>query len=236
MTTESEKQERPHPSAERLGFPGRNPGRQVDTTGVILAGGRARRMGGRDKGLLPMAGRAMIEYVIDALTPQVTETLINANRSLDEYARFGHRVVADDLPDFSGPLAGMASAMAAADTTYIAVVPCDSPLLAPDLVARLHRALRQADAELAVAHDGERMQPVFALLPTALLDDLHDFLAGGERKIDQWYTRRRMALADFSDLPDMFINVNTPEQLSRLTARLGSTAPVTGGTQSGGRP
>ncbi len=191
-----------------------------DITGVVLAGGRARRMGGRDKGLVELAGRPMVEYVLDALVPQVAAVLINANRSHARYAAYGCDVVADGFGDFSGPLAGMASAMAYATTPFILTVPCDTPLLPAALAQRLSAALGAQGADLAVAHDGERMQPVFALLRVALLADLRRALEAGERKIDRWYGAHRVALADFSDVPEAFVNVNSPEELDTLGTRL----------------
>ncbi|MEJ2760549.1 MAG: molybdenum cofactor guanylyltransferase MobA [Gammaproteobacteria bacterium] len=189
-------------------------------TGVILAGGEARRMGGRDKGLIEIAGRPMVEYVIEALRPQVGALLINANRSRERYARFGYPVVADEFDGYNGPLAGMASCMRVAATDYIATLPCDSPNIPPDLVARLFLRLREEQADIGVAHNGERMQPVFSLIRCALLDSLLDYLNGGERKIDRWFERHATAVVDFSDRPDTFINVNTPEDVAKMEATL----------------
>lgn len=188
----------------------------AEVTGVVLAGGRARRMGGQDKGLIELAGRPLVEHALAALGPQVAALMINANRNLERYRAYGHPVVADRVGDFSGPLAGMASALERATTGWIVTVPCDSPNVPADLVARLLAARAREDAELAVAHDGERLQPVFALLDRALLPSLEGFLAEGERKIDRWYARHRYARADFSDHPEAFLNANTPQDLERL--------------------
>ena len=193
----------------------------ADITAVVLAGGRARRMGGDDKGLVTLAGRCMIEYVVDALRPQVATLIVNANRNQARYAALtGLPVVADDVGDFAGPLAGMASAMAHARTALLLSVPCDSPLVAPDLAARLHAALAADGADIAVARDRERMQPVFALLRTDLLADLRAALAAGERKIDRWYATHRLVEVDFSDRESMFLNINTPQERDDLAARM----------------
>lgn len=189
-------------------------------TGVLLAGGRAQRMGGQDKGLVPVAGRPMAAWVLEALRPQVAAVIINANRNRESYAGFGHPVVADALEGYCGPLAGMASAMAAAETPYILTAPCDSPFLPGDLAARLYRALEVQQAEIAAAHDGERLQPVFALLATDLRASLEAYLAAGERKIDRWFQTRRLAVVDFSDQPRTFLNLNTPEELAAVEAQL----------------
>ncbi len=192
----------------------------AEITGVILAGGKARRLNGRDKGLEPFSGRPLVEWVVAALAPQVGGLLINANRNQETYGRLGYPVIADRLDDFQGPLAGFASAMAAANTPWILTVPCDGPFLAPDLAARLVAALAQDDAELAVASDGRRMQPVHALLPVALAPSLAAFLAEGERKIDRWYARHRVALADLSDRPESFANLNTEADAAELARGL----------------
>jgi molybdenum cofactor guanylyltransferase len=197
-----------------------------DLTGLILAGGQARRMGGVDKGLIEIAGRPMIEHVLDALRPQVGEFMINANRNLERYARYGCRVLPDSQSGYLGPLAGVASALAAIRSDYLLTVPCDSPLLAPDLAACMCEALDRQRADLAVAHDGERQQPVFLLLSKSLRADLEDYLAGGGRKIDLWFARHRLAEADLSHRRDSFINVNDPAERQRVEALLLSGEPA----------
>ena len=177
-------------------------------------------MNGEDKGLIELNGRPMIDYVLDIVRPQAAAVLINANRNHQRYAAFGQRVISDGISGFQGPLAGMASAMQAAETPFIACVPCDGPLLPDDLVVRLHAACADEDAEIAVAHDGKRMQPVFALLKCELLSSLQAFLQAGERKIDQWYAQHGVALVDFSNDPDIFLNINTPAERDALSARL----------------
>ncbi|MFQ5995855.1 MAG: molybdenum cofactor guanylyltransferase MobA [Acidiferrobacterales bacterium] len=189
-------------------------------TGVVLAGGRARRMGGIDKGLLTLNGRPMIEHVLDVLRPQVDNIIINANRNQERYQAFGYEVVPDKVGEYFGPLAGMASAMEATSTKYILTVPCDSPLISDDLTARLYAALLDNNAEIAVAHDGERMQPVFALLQRDLLSSLVTYLDSGERKIDRWFDKHRVAVCLFEDRPEMFTNVNSPEERTALEAKL----------------
>lgn len=195
-----------------------------DITGLVLAGGQARRMGGVDKGLVPLAGRPMIAHVLAALRPQVGAILVNANRHPDEYAAFGYPLVADRHEGFLGPLAGLAAGLDAADTEYVVTVPCDSPLLGPDLVARLARALLESGADLSYAHDGRR-HPVFALVRRRLRADLETYLAAGGRKIDRWFERHRHVAADFSDCPETFLNVNSPEEREALEARLAEGAP-----------
>lgn len=189
-------------------------------TGVILAGGRARRMGGVDKGLVPVSGRPMIEYVLDVVTPQVAGVIINANRNLAHYASYGHAVIADAFGDFAGPLAGMASCLPQVRTDFMLTVPCDSPFVPTMLASRLLEQLRGDRAEICFAHDGNRAQPVFALIQAHLLASLRDFLDRGGRKIDLWYAEHRAVSADFSDQASAFINVNTPEEVREIESRL----------------
>lgn len=190
-------------------------------TGVILAGGQGRRMGGRDKGLVDFQGRPLIEWVLAVVEPQVEAVLINANRNQARYGDYGHPVVTDALGDYQGPLAGFAAAMARVDTPLMLTVPCDGPMLPGDLAARLRAGLEAGQAEIAVAHDGDRMQPVYALLRTDLLPSLEAFLGEGERKIDRWYARHRMVTVDFSDRPETFANLNSPEDRRALERAAG---------------
>lgn len=195
-------------------------------SGLVLAGGLARRMGGIDKGLVVLAGKPMIEHVLAGLAPQVGRVLINANRNLEQYGGYGYEVVSDTLEGYLGPLAGALSALEVIDTEFLLTVPCDSPLVAPDLAGRMYAALRSGQADLAVAHDGRRQQPVFLLLKRGLAADLEAYLASGERKIDRWFARHRVAEADLSDRPDSFINVNEPEEKQRLEALILSKPPA----------
>lgn len=187
---------------------------QGELSGMILAGGQGRRMGGRDKGLEPFAGRPLVAHVIERLEGRVAEVMINANRHLDAYRALADRVVIDAEDGFQGPLMGIYSGLRAATTPWLVVAPCDSPALPGDLVARLVAGVGGAD--IAVAHDGERLHPVVALLRTALADDLAEALAAGERKIDRWYARHAWCEVDFSDCPGAFANLNTDDEKRRL--------------------
>ena len=190
-----------------------------DLTGMVLAGGEGRRMGGRDKGLEPFAGLPLVGHVVKRLEGQVAELLINANRNADAYRFFADRVIADVVMDgaeggFKGPLMGIYSGLRAAKTPWLLVAPCDSPALPDDLVARMVQGVGQHD--IAVAFDGERLHPVVALLRTSLADDLAATLAVGERKIDRWYARHNWCKVDMSDCPDAFANLNTEEEKLHL--------------------
>jgi len=201
-----------------------NPPYPVDSiTGLVLAGGQGRRMGGEDKGLVMLAGQPMVAHVLAVLRPQVGPMLVNANRNHARYAAFGHPVITDEMDGYQGPLAGVLAGLRHCSTEFLVTAPCDAPLVAPDLVARLHAALDAAGAELAVASDGERLQPVFLLLRASLASSLEAYLAGGGRKIDGWFGQLRVAEADFSDASDTFVNVNDPGERQRVEARLVST-------------
>lgn len=197
-------------------------------TGVVLAGGRGRRMGGEDKGLIRFRGRPLVSYALEALDSVAGHILINANRNREAYARFGYPVVSDRTDSFDGPLAGLLSTMRAAETPYVLTVPCDSPLVTGRLLERLCRTMQETGAELCAAHDGKRLHPVFLLAERSLADSLDRYLASGQRKVDLWFEQHRLALADFSDHPELFANINTPEELAALesTISTGATAPI----------
>lgn len=185
-------------------------------TGVILAGGLGRRMGGIDKGLQDLRGRPMAAWVVERLAPQVDELLINANQNGERYAAFGYPVVADRIAGFAGPLAGLHSALSTASHPLVATAPCDSPFLPADLVARLSAALATAGAELAVARTFAQVHPVFCLCRRTLLPHLTAFLESGGRKIDLWYSTLQVVEVAFDDEADAFENINTRDELARF--------------------
>jgi molybdenum cofactor guanylyltransferase len=188
----------------------------TEITGLVLAGGQGSRMGGVDKGLQLFGGRPMVAHVIERLAPQVDEILINANRNPQAYADFGHRVIADEIEGFAGPLAGFERGLAHAAHQLVVTVPCDSPFLPRDLVARLLTAMREAEIDLAVARTGAQPHPVFCLMRRGVHASLRDFLASGQRKIDRWYSQLRVVEVPFDDEADAFLNINTREELARL--------------------
>ncbi len=194
-------------------------------TGVILAGGQARRMHGQDKGLLKLNNSSLISLIIDRFEGQVGTILINANRNLDEYGQFKYPVISDTLSGYCGPLAGIASALQNCKTDYLVTVPCDSPFIPQDLVMRLAASMQEQQADISVAMTGERMQPVFSMIKTDLLASLQSYLSSGERKIDKWFSQHPLAETDFSDQPEAFMNINTPEQLRQVEIQLQSATP-----------
>ncbi|MEO7051805.1 MAG: molybdenum cofactor guanylyltransferase MobA [Rhodanobacter sp.] len=184
--------------------------------GLILAGGRGTRMGGQDKGLVEFNGKPMVQHVLDALRPQVAEVLISANRNEDSYRQTGCRVVSDALSGFAGPLAGISAGMHAVTRSHLLVLPCDGPFVPAWLAQRLWAASAGKDDVIVAAHDGERLHPTFALLPVSVLDDLDAYLASGGHKIDTFYYRHSFAPVDFSDYPQAFLNINTPEDVEKF--------------------
>ena len=187
-------------------------------TGVILAGGMGRRMGGVDKGLQALRGKPMVSWVIERLQPQVSALIINANQNLERYAEFGCPVVPDQIPDFAGPLAGLHAALSAAQTPLVATAPCDSPFLPEDLISRLFSALTVTNSDLAVARTFDQPHPVFCLCKRDVLPHLTEFLEGGGRKIDRWYSTLKVPDVAFDDQAAAFENINTREELGRFEA------------------
>lgn len=185
----------------------------MSVTGIVLAGGQGRRMGGVDKGLQALRGKPMIEWVLERLKPQVAEVIVNANQNLDRYEAYAHRVVRDEIGGFAGPLAGLHAGLKFAKHPLVVTVPCDSPFLPTDLVSRLQAAL--GANQLAVAKTGEQAHPVFSLMKRDVRESLEAFLAQGGRKIDAWYAALRVVEVHFDDEADAFRNINTLEELRR---------------------
>jgi molybdopterin-guanine dinucleotide biosynthesis protein A len=189
---------------------------QTKVTGVILAGGLARRMNRQDKGLINFRGKPLISYAIAAISPLVGSVIINANRNHEHYQKFGCPVISDQTETFDGPLAGVLTAMTASQTDVLLVMPCDTPLIKTDHLEQILQAREDAKADVAVAFDGQRLHPVFLALFVDLKDSLNEYLVSGERKIDKWLAQHQMVKADFSASPEIFANINTLEELSDL--------------------
>jgi molybdopterin-guanine dinucleotide biosynthesis protein A len=186
-----------------------------DISGLILAGGMGRRMGGADKGLLLLHGRPLAALSLERIKPQVGKVFISANRNLEAYAALGAEVLPDLLPDYPGPLAGIHAALTRIETPWLATCPCDSPYLSSDLVERLMAAASASNAPLAVAKTGGRAQPAFMLCRRELLPALTAWLQSGNRRVGAWQESLGVAQADFEDCPEAFANFNTPEDLGK---------------------
>jgi molybdopterin-guanine dinucleotide biosynthesis protein A len=184
---------------------------RLPLTGLILAGGRGSRMGGRDKGLVQFRGRPLVDHVIERIAPQVDELLISANRSLDDYARRGYQVISDTIPDFQGPLAGVLAGLRAARHEWVLTVPCDMPHLPDDLAARFVRAARQCS--LLVADDGSRTHPAVMLIHASLADKLAAYLQSGSRSVHGFQKSAGFVTVSF-DAADMQ-NINSLDELDQ---------------------
>ena len=197
-------------------------------SGLLLAGGQARRMGGADKGLLTLGGRPLVAWGLERLAGQVSEVMISANRNQADYRQLGVPVISDSVSGYAGPLAGLASGLGQISHDWILSAPCDSPLLADDYAVRMWTAAAPGGLDAVVAHDGERLQPVFMMLSRQSRSGLEGFLAGGGRKIDLWLEQIPHARVDFSDRQEMFLNVNTPEDLEDMESRIANDADSSG--------
>lgn len=187
---------------------------QIST--IILAGGRATRMGCVDKGLISLKNKPLIQHVISRLQPQTNEILINANREIAQYEAFGLPVLQDENAEFVGPLAGICLGLKHAKHEFVLSVPCDSPLLPLDLALRLLNGMLESRADIAVASSGGDVHPVFCLMKKSVLPSLVDFLDAGERKVSAWQKSQQYCEVDFSDCNEAFVNLNTPEDLASL--------------------
>ena len=182
-------------------------------TGVILAGGKASRMGGQDKGLLALKGKPLWEYVAHAMAPQVERIVISANRNLERYRASGLPVYQDQRVDFPGPLAGMLSVMQQCESEWFLFSPCDTPYIPDNLVERLSAECKNTNA--VWVHDGERDHPTIALVNRINAPQLQDYLNRGERRVMVFMREVGGHSVDFSDAKESFVNVNTPEDLAR---------------------
>ncbi|EMU1129749.1 TPA: molybdenum cofactor guanylyltransferase MobA [Citrobacter koseri] len=182
-------------------------------TGVVLAGGKARRMGGADKGLLELDGKPLWKHVADTLASQLETVVINANRHQDIYQQSGLKVIPDSLADFPGPLAGMLSVLQQEKGDWFLFCPCDTPYIPRDLAARL-KAQRN-NAPVVWVHDGERDHPTIALVNRSVAPFLQEYLRSGERRVMVFMRQAGGHAVDFSDFKQAFVNVNTPEELAR---------------------
>jgi molybdopterin-guanine dinucleotide biosynthesis protein A len=189
---------------------------QNKVTGVVLAGGMARRMNNQDKGLINYKNKAMVSYAYEAMIQVADPVYINANRNQQAYKQFTADVISDQTDTFDGPLAGILSAMRHAKTELLIVMPCDSPLIKPEHLQKLLDALIENEMDIAVAFDGERLHPVLLALKTSLQSSLENYLQQGQRKIDIWLQQHALIEVDFSQQANIFLNINTLSELQAL--------------------
>ncbi len=181
-----------------------------DITAVILAGGRASRMKGQDKGLILFHHKPLIRHVVDSISQSVGSILVSANRNLDLYQEFG-KVVSDHLSDYQGPLSGISTVLGEATSNYLLVVPCDGPYIDKILLDRFSQAMLENDTLLCVASEQGHLHPTFALIDVAIKPILDQYLQDGERKLGKFFQDNNAIEVDFSDYATMFVNLNSPE-------------------------
>ena len=190
-----------------------------DVAAVILAGGKGRRVGGEDKGLVQFNGEPLIAHVIDIIAPQVESLVISANRNIEQYESFSYPVTRDRQEGFFGPMAGIDAALSATDKPYLLCVPCDTPLLPVDLLNSLYTALQASDAPMAIATDAQRKHPVINLMKRTVHGDVQDRLESGELKLMKWIEATGYASVDFSEQPHLLSNLNSPEDIGLLSRK-----------------
>jgi molybdenum cofactor guanylyltransferase len=182
-----------------------------EVTVIILAGGQSSRMGGQDKGLLPISKRPMIEHILKLITPVTNNIVINANNNQAEYERYGYPVITDTIAGFPGPLAGILAGLIHCKTDFIITLPCDSPHPAADYIPRMITGLSKTTPCTASIEDS--MQPVFSAIPKVLETNLQQYLEQGGRAVGKWLRQNNTTTIDFSDCPDAFFNINRPDDL-----------------------
>lgn len=187
-------------------------------TGLILAGGKASRMNGVNKALMPFLGRPMLAQVIERLAPQVDEVFINANQDFEHFKRFSLSIISDEIGEFAGPLAGLHAGLKTSQDAWVLSVPCDSPLLPKDLAKRLLEAAQTQQADIAIAKTDIQNHPVFCLCKKSLCDDLATYLKQGGRKVQEWQQSHACIEVNFKNELN-FSNVNTFEELAKLEAQ-----------------
>ena len=187
----------------------------ITISAVILAGGKARRMGGQDKGLQILGKQSLIQHVINRLQPQIHDISINANRSQTEYTKFGFPVFSDELPDFQGPLSGMLTALEKTNSDFILFTPCDTPFFPTNLLDKLKSTVKNDRTLIAYACDEEREHPVFCLMSVQLKEKLQHYLASGERRLLQFMKKNRGISVTFTKEEGNFENFNTMDDLKK---------------------
>lgn len=183
-----------------------------NVTVVVIAGGQGSRFDGQDKGLVNVLGKPLIEHILVQLESYKVDIVISANRNLSTYESYGYPVIADRLDNYQGPLAGIFSVMHEISTKYLVALPCDAVHIPTAFIERLITVQQNKNAEIVVASDGKRIQPIHSLISTDLLPSLAEFLERGERKVDAWFAEHHLAIADFSDSSEAFHNFNTEAQ------------------------
>ena len=188
----------------------------ISISAVILAGGQAKRMGGVDKGLQPLQGKPLFQFIYDRLHSQVEHISVNANRNQAIYAVAGLPVFGDNIEGFQGPLSGILTALERSETDFVLFVPCDSPFFPDNLLEKLKSAVVFHGVSIAYVHDGEREHPTFCLMARSLKEKLAAYLATGERRMLQFMRQNGAVSVDFSENKAAFTNINTLDELQQF--------------------
>lgn len=191
-----------------------------EITVLILAGGRGSRMGGCDKGLVPVLGKPTIDHLLKRIGVQSQRIIISANRNLEQYARYGYPVVRDTMGGFAGPLAGILAGFSACDTAFMLTLPVDAPLVSADYLERMKRSLEHSDKPACVAEFEGQLEPVFCLAEHGTSRALETYLAAGHRSVQGWLNGIGATRVDFSDVPEQFVNLNRARDQRRLETLL----------------
>lgn len=197
-----------------------------EITGLILAGGRAKRMGGNDKGLIVLDGKCMIEHCIVKLQPQVDQIFISANRNIEEYSKYGFTVLEDCYGEHEGPLVGLLGALENSLNSSVLIVPCDAPLFSTHLAKRLLEFYIEGETLAVIPHDGTRLQTLFGLYSINTISSLKEYLQSGQRKVESWVTSLPHAIVDFSNESESFMNINTENDLQIVQSSFNKAKPV----------
>ena len=191
----------------------------ISISAVILAGGQAKRMGGVDKGLQPLQGKPLFQFIYDRLHSQVEHISVNANRNQAIYAAAGLPVFGDNIEGFQGPLSGILTALERSETDFVLFVPCDSPFFPDNLLEKLKSAVVFHGVSIAYVHDGEREHPTFCLMARSLKEKLAAYLAAGERRMLQFMRQNGAVSVDFSENKAAFTNINTLDELQQFNVQ-----------------
>ena len=188
-----------------------------NVSALILAGGRASRMQGQDKGLIKLGEYSLVAHVIQQLRIQIHQITISANRNQTDYARFGYPVIGDSNNDYAGPMAGILAGLQTCKTDWLLVCPCDAPFLPGEFAWRMQNRIRDTHTRVCMAETMGRLQPVHLLLHRSLRDSLQENLQQGKQKMQLWLTEQDYCTCDFSDQPEAFFNINTHADLQQAT-------------------
>ncbi|MEH6626780.1 MAG: molybdenum cofactor guanylyltransferase MobA [Motiliproteus sp.] len=187
---------------------------------LILAGGRGSRMGGRDKGLVELNNQPFVEHALKIVSPYSDDVIISCNRNQQFYRNYSEILVTDSSKDYPGPLAGIQAGMQRARHQALLVLPCDTPMIPADLPLKLFQAFEQQPDAISLINDGERLQPLHAIIPTRYLSSLNDFLLTNQRGVIHWYKQHPMTEVDYQGQAEFFTNINRLDELQAINQQL----------------